>query len=232
MGKIGTQLAKKALTQTTGALQRLDALEKGQQQILLAVRQTFGLIDARIGGQQASLNALITLFGRDVVEAEIIRQKIAELEENSAKEKAVFDAAVADGKVVKAEVVGDRTVVIGHEVDADGKDLYPTRVQMLYGQLKPELKPAYKDHRVGDVIDTPINTKFTINELWDIVLPTPADIAAAASAATAAPVAPPTHADPTAEPEVTAAEAPLPPDEPVDAATEAELLSELAGTDT
>jgi hypothetical protein len=227
---IGKQLAKAALNKSVGALQRLDAVEKAQQQILLAVRQTFGLIDARLGGQQSSLNALITLFGRDTVEQEIVRQKVEELEGTAVKEKAGFDQAVEEGKLVKADIVGPRTVIVGHEVDGDGRDLHPLRVQMLFGMLKPEFQPAYKDHRVGDVIETPINTKFTINELWDVVPPSSVNAAAAESAAATALVAPPTPADPTAEPEVTAADEAVPADDPVDASTEAELLADLAGT--
>ena len=222
---IGKQLAKKAVQTSTGALERVEALEKavdnltkavienakGQQQIMLAVRQALGMVDARLGEQTELTKALVNIVGVKPVMDEVRRAQIEDLENKSLLEKAAFDEGVKEGKVVKVDAVSERSVIIGSEVGPDGEALHPLRVQLFFGTLKEEFRPAILGKVVGDVIETPAGTKFTIGEIWDVVV---------TESTEAAPDAPVEAEQVDAAPQVA--------DEPVTGDAEQKLVEELA----
>lgn len=214
---IGKRIAKEAINRSTGALARTEALEKGQQQIMMAVRQTFGLVDAKLGELSLTTRALINLFGAEQIEAEAKRIQIEDIENKSTQEQVAFAAALKEGKVVPSTVVGEKTVIIGSEVDEAGVQLHPVRVQLLYATTNPEFQPQLLGKVVGDVIDTPLKTRFTINELFDIVVPTEGGEAVLAAAAQLS-------EQNAAEPAV---DAPTSADEVKSEAEEAKLVDEL-----
>lgn len=235
---IGKRLAKEAISKSLGAVGEVQALKQGQQQILMAVRNTFGLVDARIGELSLQVQALVNLMGEATVKAEVERLQIEEIEAKSALETASFEAAVKEGKLVKAEVVGDLSVIVGTETNAEGVQLHPLRIQLLYGSLKPGFKESYTAKRVGDVIDTPVASKFTITDIYDIVVEAVKEELKAKEADPNAPAAP---ANPTpegvvlkdvlkAEPDG-APEAAPPEDPPADLEAEQKLIDELTSSD-
>jgi hypothetical protein len=213
---IGKRIAKEAINRSSGALARTEALEKGQQQIMMAVRQTFGLVDAKLGELSLTQRALINLFGAEQIEAEVKRIQIEDIENKSTQEQVAFAAAVQEGKVVPSTVVGEKTVIIGSEVDENGERLHPVRVQLLYATTNPEFQPQLLGKVVGDVIDTPLKTKFTINELYDIVVPVEGEALATSGA-----VATEQNAEEVIAPAPTSA------DENIDAEREEKLVEDL-----
>jgi hypothetical protein len=157
-----------ARPQGPGSLERLKALEDFRDEILRAVRKTFNEVEMRIRGTEELSEALVNLVGRAQVEEEIKRLYIDRAEAKSQMEMKALEAAFASGRVVKSEVVGDMSVVIGSEVDKDGNQLYPTRTQLLFATLKPEYQEKLRGAKVGSVIETPVESRFTVLDLYDI----------------------------------------------------------------
>lgn len=193
-----------------GVLERVKNLEKRQRDIMTGVSQAFASSDQRHSSTEEVLNAIIMIVGRDAVEAEVQRQTIERLESKSAKEKVALEEALKAGRCAPAEVVGDRSIVVGFEVDKEGNKLHPHRVQLLYQSLRPEYKERMKDRKVGDEFDTPPGTKFTVTEIYDIALNPPKE----------------TQEEPQANEEVPTEAAQK--TEPVDEEVEARLVEELA----
>ena len=198
-----------------GILARLAKLEKFQKDILRAMNQTFTIVDNRESATEEVVRALITLVGQDTVEKEVRRAKIEDLEGKSAKQKAVFDEAIAKGKVVPGESVNDRSVILGTEVDPEGNQLYPVRVQLLFGNLPADYQACYKGAKPGDKVVTPTKSTFSISEVWDVV------VKGTEVEST------PTTGLPAVDPAATVA-APTEGDEPPDAELEKQLVEDLA----
>lgn len=156
--------------QQGGILERLKKLERFEKDILRAMNQTFNIVDQRETQTEEVLRAVINLLGRETVEKEVRRLKIEELEGNSTKQKAAFDAAKTEGKVVATQVVTEKSVILGTEVDKDGNQLYPVRVQLFYPQLPPDYQAVYLGAKVGDVVTTPTASKFTVHEVYEVVV--------------------------------------------------------------
>ncbi len=217
MGKLGRPGNQNIPQHQQGSiLARLAKLEKFQKDILRAMNQTFTIVDNRENATEEVVRALITLCGQEAVEKEVRRAKIEDLEGKSAKQKAGFDAAIEAGKVVPGDVVGDRSVILGSEVDGDGNQLYPVRVQLLFAQLPEDYQKCYKGAKVGETVTTPTKSKFTINEVWEVVVKGE-EIESTQTTAAAPP----------ADPAATVA-APTEGDEPPDAELEKQLVEELA----
>ena len=220
MGKLGNTLVRaaqgpQAANQKPGALDRISALESFRDGVLRAMRSTFAAVEQRLSSNEEIIHALINLMGSENVEREVTKLAIAKMEERSVKEKAGFEAAVKRGELVLADEVGDSSVIIGSEVDKDGNSLHPLRCQLLYATVKQGYKEKLKGAKVGDSIDTPAGSKFTVNEIWNVLPPEERPKQAEAPAAAASE---------DATPEGTADVK----DEVVDEKVEAELVEELS----
>lgn len=169
----GKKIAREAKAASSGALERVEKLEAFRNDVLQAMRQTFGIVDTRLQNTEDVVNALIILVGKEDVEKKVQELQIERLEAKAGTEKAALDAAVTANQVVVADVIGDRSVIVGSEVDKDGKQLYPSRVQLLFPTVKDDYKERLRGAKAGDVIETPVGSKFTILEVYDIVLNPP-----------------------------------------------------------
>jgi hypothetical protein len=171
MAKFGRNGAGPARPPAPGALDRVKALEQFREEILRAVRSTFAAVEQRLQNLEEISEALVNLSGRAQVEEEVKRLHIERVEAKSAIEQKALDAALSTGKIKEAEVVGELSVIVGSEVDKDGNKLYPSRVQMLFATLLKEYQEKLRGAKVGDVIETPFGSKFTVQIVYDIVPP-------------------------------------------------------------
>jgi len=192
-----------------GMLERLANVEKNVQSIWETDQKNFSVIEQRFIEQSEILDALITLTGMEQVFEQIKTKRIEKAEADSESKRVALEKALQEGQVVVADAVGDMSILVGTEVDKDGNQLHPVRAQLLFSQIKKELADPLRGKKVGDIIDTPVSSKFTINEIYDIVVPTKAEGVVTA---------------PT-EGEVT------PVSEPVDTATQQALIEDLSATD-
>jgi hypothetical protein len=171
MAKFGRNGVGPAKPEKPGALQRVEALEEFREELLRAVRQTFAVVEQRLQNLEETAEALVNKVGRDDVEEEVKRLHIERLEAKSEQEKAALDAAIKQGQIVETDAIGELSVVVGSEVDKDGNKLYPSRVQLLYATLKPEYKEKLLGAKVGEVVVTPFESKFTVLAIYNVVDP-------------------------------------------------------------
>ncbi len=151
-------------------LERLKKLERFRDDVLRAMNQTFNIVDQRETQTEEVLRALIELFGREQVETKVRQLKIESLEAKALKEKVALDAAGEAGKIVATTAVTEQSVIVGSEVNKDGEQLYPTRVQLFFPQLPLDYQKCYLGAKIGDVVVTPTESKFTVKELYEVVM--------------------------------------------------------------
>lgn len=157
--------------------QKVDNAEKNIQSLHENGQKNFAVIEQKFNQMEEFIDALITQVGTDVIFEIVKTKRIEKQEADAATKKTNLEAALKDGQVVVAEAVGNTSVVIGTEVDKDGNQLYPTRAQILFAQVKPELAEPMRGKKVGDVIVTPVESRFTITEIYNLVTPTKAEMA-------------------------------------------------------
>jgi hypothetical protein len=160
---------------SNGMLERLTNAESNIKSIYETDQKNFTVIEQRFAEQSEILDALITLTGMEQVFEQIKTKRIEKAEVEAEGKKAALEKALQEGQIVVAETVGEQSILVGTEVDKDGNQLHPIRAQLLFAQIKKDLAEPLRGKKVGEVIDTPVGSKFTLQEIYDIVIPTKAE---------------------------------------------------------
>ena len=179
---MGSGIQKK-IEKANGVLDRVNNAEKNIQMIYENIQKNFSVVDTKLSEQGEILDACVTLLGLDTVLEQVKKARIDKSEAESENKRVALETALAEGKIVVTDTIDTQSIIVGSEVDKDGNPLHPLRAQILLAQIKPELAEPLKGKKVGDVVETPIGTKFTVLEIYNIVIPTKAEVAAVTSEA-------------------------------------------------
>jgi hypothetical protein len=191
------QGAKDAFSRLTALEKRLADQEQTSTRVLMAVNQAFGSLGKAVDDQAETVEAIVSLTGPDQVAQVIAELRATKLRQQAETTKAQISLALTEGKLLKAEVIGENSLVVGREVNKDGAELPPGYAAARVSALPPDNKERVMGHKVGDVVETKEGGKFTVQEVYDYAPPKPAET----------PAAPP----PAAEPQVAASPAPVEP---------------------
>jgi hypothetical protein len=156
---------------SNGMLERLTNAESNIKSIYETDQKNFTVIEQRFAEQSEILDALITLTGMEQVFEQIKTKRIEKAEVEAEGKKAALEKALQEGQIVVAETVGEQSILVGTEVDKDGNQLHPIRAQLLFAQIKKDLAEPLRGKKVGEVIYTPIGSKFTLQEIYDKNVP-------------------------------------------------------------
>lgn len=131
-----------------GLSERVAGLEQGLGQILFGVNDRFQKQDARLAGLEEKVEALIELNGTEEV-GKIIAEKRAERAAAQAEqEKATLDQGVADGYVLKADTVAEKSVIVVQYRDPKGEIIPPGRAQL----VMPGVDTKYRDKLLNQAV--------------------------------------------------------------------------------
>lgn len=214
---LSSQISKSK--QLKSALERLDDLEIGIPNILSQVNIGFNQVNGRLNESTEILNAISQLFGQDLVTQKVNDNRVKAAEEKAEQQRQGVAKALADGAIIPAEVVGEKTVIVTEVKDKDGNVEPPGRLQMESPQLSPQFKPLFMGKGVGTVIPAPAGGTLTIKELYEFV-PAPPE---AANTDTQQPTAAAGAGDaPATDAPTSAAEAPVTTTPPAEAAPAAQ----------
>lgn len=184
---MSNQAAKAIAKAQKPALQRLDKHEDDIKALMQGMQQGFGLFDQKIRTLEEIIDVVVGLVGADKVAEAISARRAEQDQQESDNEKKGLEMAKAKDMIVVGVEVNEKSIIVGHEVDSDGQTTPPGRSQLLFNQVKADLKAGLLGKKVGEGIDTPVGGKFVIDELWDIVAkPSPAAQEAAVAAVEAA----------------------------------------------
>lgn len=173
-----------------GAYERLDEIEKVLRDITVGVNKALEDInkalaqnDQNLAGTNEFVEVLVALVGKEQVQKAVEALRLQKSVEREQTMKTVIEKSVADGRLVVAEVIGDNSVIVGQETSASGTTI---RAQAAFNALAPEFREKVAGQLVGFSFDFPDGGKFTVTEIYDIVVPAPA-VATDASAPAQAP---------------------------------------------
>lgn len=162
------------MTQHKTVIERVAELEKAFPQLVEAINNQF---NQRLGPVVQSINALIELLGRDTVVAKMTELKEKQQTQEMEAKKAQLDALVAEGRLVKAEVIKEGSVVVGRELNAEGKAIHPGRFQMTFNEIAPQFQEKLLGKGSNEKLDIPNYGSFEVQEVYEFVpVPVPAAI--------------------------------------------------------
>ena len=163
LGRVQSKSKVSTGQQVAGLAERLDQL--GQ-----AIDVALNNMNQQLSTAVEILNAVVGHIGEDKV-VELIKEnrKKADLEKVE-KTKSQIGAMADSGLLVKADEVGEESLIIGKESDKDGNVIHPGWVSIGFKDVKPEFKELLKGKKVGDIFDTPVG-KFEVLQVWNFGTP-------------------------------------------------------------
>lgn len=162
--------------------ERLDSLEQLLQAVINGTNTALNQLNQKVSetitkthAVGALVNALVELAGQEAVDAKVLEHSRKAAEQQAAQEKAEIQMLVAEGRLTKAEVVGDKSVITGAEKSSTGEVKHPGYARAELSRLTPEVQSLLKGKKVGDSVPLPNDVgSFEIAEIFDIVEKVPA----------------------------------------------------------
>lgn len=177
------QGAKDSFSRLNAVEKRVTDVEQTLSKVLMAINQVLGQLGKNLDEVAETVEALVNLTGPEQVAQAIAEIRATKLRQNADQTKAKVAEMVANGTLVKAEAVtGEKSLIVGREVQADGAEIPPGYAAVRFTQLKPDYREKLTGKKVGDTMDTESGGKFTVNEVYEFV-PPPEQAAAPVEAA-------------------------------------------------
>lgn len=171
--------------QVRSALERIDLLEVEQARVINDVNQAFNNQSQQFGRLANIVQAMVEILGGDVVDSKIKEMADAKALANLNAAQAALEHGLKTGEVVKADTIGEKTLVVGREFDNKGEVVFPGRAQLRFGGIRPDFQEKLKGQAAGFKMETDNGGSFEVLEIYDIVEKAAATAEATADAAPA-----------------------------------------------
>ncbi|CAB4127277.1 hypothetical protein UFOVP75_116 [uncultured Caudovirales phage] len=152
------------------AVERIGDLEQVIANIVDGVNRGFTQIDTTVNGHTNLLEALIeAVGGAETVQKILDRRHLEKETEKVAHAKAWVAAQVEAGTLAKAEVIGEQSLVIGTEFDAEQKPIGPGYLQVQVPTLSDDLKTQLVGKAIGTRAATSTGTFLEVTDIYNEV---------------------------------------------------------------
>lgn len=148
------------------ALERISDLEQRLSVFADNTRQSFEANDKNVTELVEVMSAVVRVLGAEVVAKTLIEIQAEKAKAEAEEGKAALQARVDAGELVSSTVVTEECLITGLERNADGTEVAPGYVQLVYAGVKPEYQTKLLALKVGDSIDTENDRKFEITGIY------------------------------------------------------------------
>lgn len=163
------------------ALERIDLLENEIPRLISAINGAFEQLNERVGSLAKLVEAVVETVGAEQVEQSLKAIEDRKIELQLSAAKAELDSQVAAGNMLKVEVVGEKSLIVGREFDREGVLIPPGRAQIMFASIKPEYQEKLKGQQAGFMFET-VGGKFEVMEVYDEVVKAPEALTAVEAA--------------------------------------------------
>jgi hypothetical protein len=150
-------------------VQRTDRLEKAHNTFVSEVVGSFGRIDSKFAEHSELFASIIEILGQDAVLAKLNERQANRDREQAEKSSALVKAAVEKGDLKPVDVIGEKTLIVGKDLDKEGKTIGPGRVQVAFGDLKPDFKAKLLGGKVGTSVVTTEDEKEGVTQTFEVM---------------------------------------------------------------
>ncbi len=152
------------------AIQRIGDLEEDFIKLIQASNTSFGNVDQRLGLLGELVDALVGTVGAKEVDTALMAIRDAKAKKRREEAQAALAKGIEDGTLVETVTIGEKSLVIGRELDAEGVAVHEGDVQIPFDTFKPELKSLFLGKGPGESVEMPEGGhKFEISRLYDFV---------------------------------------------------------------
>lgn len=155
--------------QVKSAIERIDTIEQDLPRVVMAVNEALTAQSQRVGELASILEAVVELAGVQAVDVKIKEIADRKVLANLEVAKSRLEQALTSGEVVSANVISERSLIVGREFDAQGEVLFPGRAQLQYAGVKPEFQAQLLGQGFGFTLETGDGGKFEVLEVYDVV---------------------------------------------------------------
>ncbi len=163
--------------------ERLTSMEQGVMRLTIGVHQWFQENGPKISSLEEQVSALVELSGPDEVTRVINERRIERARAQAEVEKKSLEEGVADGYVLPAEKVEEKSLIVGRYFDKEGQVTEPGRAQLVIPGVQPQFKEKLLGASPGIMLDLPDGGKFELLEIYTIDEAKAAEVMAAKQAA-------------------------------------------------
>lgn len=164
-GKIKKNIAK-------GAIERIADLERNNVGLAQALNQLMMQSNERFNNTAEVIAAVVEKIGPEEVQRIVEEKRVERDAAQVARAEAWLDEQVSSGKLVPADVLGEKSTLVGVEYTVEGEPIPPGRIQIPFSSVLPDLKPQLEGKGAGTRITTAGGTTFEVLEIYDAVDPT------------------------------------------------------------
>jgi hypothetical protein len=148
--------------------ERVNAVEQNVARVLVAINQRFQEDGNRLNTLDEFIDALMENAGRAEILAIVNDKRVGRARTAAENEKRLLEEGIADGYITKTDKAGEKTLVVGKYVSADGNDIEPGRVQLVMPTIQGEFKTKLLGQAAGFSLDLPGGGKFVTLELYEV----------------------------------------------------------------
>lgn len=155
--------------QTRSISQRVETIEQNMARFLYAVNQQGQQQGSKIVELQEKVEALMELAGAEDVMSIINEKRVEKARAQAAEEKASLEQGIADGYILAAETIGEKSLLVGRYVAADGTVTEPGRSQLVMPGILPHFREILLGQSVGfKLVDLPEGAHFEVQEIYNV----------------------------------------------------------------
>lgn len=158
-----------------GILGEIDALGMKQNILQAQTRKSYEILDSRVQQLNTVVDAIAEILGVDVVSAKVQELFIRRAEEGVARNDALIEQGLAEGRLAAAETVTENCDLVLQEKNAEGTVLHPSKVHTGFGDLTDAFKALVLGKKVGDVVESPVTPGNTLAVLGIYTVVEPSD---------------------------------------------------------
>lgn len=155
-------------------VKEVDSIKSELKNMAMSINQVIMMMRQQLMDTAEMTAAIAKMLGEDEVNKVIKEERIKRLTENLEVEKAQIAQAVADGKLVVAEVVTPKSLIVGCEFEADGSKRPPGQAHVQFNSLDKKFQELLLGKPKGFILEpTPAGGKFEVFQIYEEVPPKP-----------------------------------------------------------
>jgi hypothetical protein len=165
INKPGMRQQQKSLSE------RLGALEENFPKIIVAFNGRINALETQAKELRAQVQALVELNGAEEVGTIVQENETTALRAAAVAEKASLEQGVADGYVVVAEKIGDKSILVGRYMMGPRENervQEPGRSQLVVPGINPPFREQFIGQAKGFVVEINADLRFEVQEIYNV----------------------------------------------------------------
>lgn len=154
--------------QAKNAIKRIEDLEQQYLELAQAMQSAVTGLQKRTSVTEEIIDAVVEMFGVEKVQEAIDQRRKERDDKAIADQKKDLEDGVEVGYLSKSDAVTATSLIVGKETDSQGNVMGLGFNTVLFEQIGATFQDQLLGKGVGTSIDTPVNGKFEVLEVYNL----------------------------------------------------------------